>query len=142
MNPSDPTGPPVVYPARMGVTFGAGGPTWLEYGVEMLIDFAGVPNLSTATGVAGGSGPYWIDPRVLAYAAEGQVIDEDPITGERVTVERVGSGPVGEAVTMFSEMPGLSGRAMYDLETGVLLGIARTEASSGITTEFGLDALP
>ncbi len=71
VNPYDPLGPPVVYPARMGVAFGAGGPTWLEYGTELLIDFAGVPNLTTANGVAGGAGPYWIDPEILR-SEEGQ----------------------------------------------------------------------
>ncbi len=142
VNPYDPLGPAVVYPARMGVTFGAGGPTWLEYGTDLLIDFAGVPNLTTATGVAGGSGPYWIDPEMLALAAEGQLVDEDPTTGERVTIERVGPGPAGKAVTVLAEMPGLSGRAMYDAETGVLLAIVRSEVASGITTELTLDALP
>ena len=48
----------------------------------------------------------------------------------------------GDAVTVLSELPGISGRATYDVETGVLLAIARTEAASGITTELHLDALP
>ena len=142
VNPFDPMGPPVVYPAWMGITFGHGGPTWLEYGTELLVDFAGVPNVTTATGVAGGSGPYWIDPVILAYATEGQVIDEDPITAERVTIERVGAGPAGETVTVLSEMPGITGRAMYDIESGVLVAVARSDASSGITTELVLEALP
>ena len=59
-----------------------------------------------------------------------------------MTVERVGAGPAGEAVTVLSEMPGITGRAMYDVESGVLLAVARSEASSGITTELALDALP
>ena len=62
VNPYDPMGAPVVYPAWMGVAMGTGGPTWLEYGTELLVDFAGVPNVTTATGVAAGTGPYWIDP--------------------------------------------------------------------------------
>ncbi len=59
-----------------------------------------------------------------------------------MTIERVGPGPAGKAVTVLAEMPGLSGRAMYDAETGVLLAIVRSEVASGITTELTLDALP
>ena len=142
VNPFDPLGAPIVYPASMGVEFDAGGPTWLEYGTRLMVDFAGIPNLTAATGVAGGNGPYWIDPGVLAYATEGQLIDEDPITGERVMIERVGPGPAGEAVTLLSEMPGISSRAMFDVETGVLLATTRSEAASGITIELSLDAMP
>ncbi len=142
VNPYDPTGPPVVYPAWLGVAFQGGGPSWLEYGAEMLVDFAGVPNLTTATGVAAGGGPYWIDPATLSFAQEGKVIDEDPITGEVVSVEWVGPGPAGEAVTIASQLPGISSRATYDVGTGVLLGVERTEESSGITTQLGLDSLP
>lgn len=138
----DPLGAPIVYPASMDVEFDAGGPTWLEYGTRLLVDLAGIPNLTAATGVAGGDGPYWIDPGVLAYATEGQLVDEDPITGERVTIERVGPGPAGDAVMLLSEMPGISSRATYDIETGVLLATARSEAASGITIELVLDAMP
>lgn len=142
VNPFDPMGAPLVYPASMGVEFGAGGPTWLEYGTQLLVDFSGIPNLTTASGVAGGNGPYWIDPGVLAYAAPGQLIDEDPITGQRVTIEAVGPGPNGEAVTIASAMPGITSRATYDVATGVLLTTTRTEDASGITIDLALDALP
>ncbi len=142
VNPYDSLGQPVTYSARMGVTFREGGPTWMAYGTEVLVDFAGVPNLTTGTGVAGGGGPYWIDPGLLALAEPGQLIDEDPITGERVSVEWTGAGPAGDAVTILSQMPGITGRATYHLGTGVLLAISRSEAASGITTEFALDALP
>lgn len=142
VNPYDPLGAPMVYPASLSVGFDSGGPTWLEYMTQLWVDFAGLPNLTAATGVAGGSGPYWVDPDVLAYAVEGELVDEDPITGERVTIERVGPGPAGQAVTILSELPGITSRAMFDSGTGVLLGTARSETASGITIELGLDALP
>lgn len=142
VNPFDPMGAPLIYPASMGMELGAGGPTWLAYGTQLLVDIGGVPNLTTATGVAGGNGPYWIDPGVLAYATEGQLIDEDPITGERVTIEAVGAGPNGEAVTIVSAMPGITSRATFDVETGVLLATSRSEDASGITIDLALDALP
>ncbi len=142
VNPYDPLGPPVQYPAWLGVAFDSGGPTWLEYGTEMLVDYAGIPNLTAVTGVAAGAGPYWIDPTTLSYAEEGQVIDEDPITGEIISIEWVGPGPAGDAVTIASRLRGISSRATYDVGTGVLLGVERTEESSGITTQFGLESLP
>lgn len=142
VNPYDPMGPPAVYPAWLGVGFESGGPSWLEYGTEMLVDFAGLPDVTAATGVAAGAGPYWIDPATLSFAQEGQVIDEDPITGEVVTVEWIGPGPAGDAVTIASQLPGISSQATYDVGTGVLLGVERTEESSGITTQLSLESLP
>ena len=122
VNPMDPGGAPVIYPAAMTVTLSAGGPTWLAYRIRGLVQIRGLPSQTTGTGVAAGTGPCWIAPSALANAREGQVIDEDPITGQRLTVTRVGAGPAGTAVTIASEVAGLPSTGTYDRATGVLLG--------------------
>lgn len=141
VNPYDPGGAPAIYPVQSTVTLSAGGPTWLTYRADSVVDFAGLPNTSQGAGIAGGTGPYWIAPDVLAHAREGQVIDEDPITGQRLTVTWVGSGPNGQAVTIGSEVAGLPSSATYDMATGVLLAATRTEVGAGITINIQLQSI-
>jgi len=41
-----------------------------------------------------------------------------------------------------SQIPGTTGRASYDVGTGVLVGQAIAVASSGVTVQLGLQQMP
>lgn len=134
VNPYDPGGTPAAYPAQMTVTLGAGGSTWLDYAAEFDVDIGGLPNHTEASGVAGGNGPWWIAPASLAAVTSGQVLDEDPVTGQRLVVTDVGDG----TVTIDSDLAGLSARSTYDTRTGTLVAVTRTEVGAGLTTALEL----
>lgn len=139
-NPYDPDGQPVSYPARFRVTFAEGGPTWRAWTAAADVEIIrGAPLHTETTGIATGAGPWWIAPEVLATARPGQVLDEDPITGERVSVSAVDPG--AGTVTIDTALAGLPSQGTYDLASGALIAITRTEESTGITAELGLHAV-
>jgi hypothetical protein len=137
-NPLDPTSGPWVWPMRQTVTFGDGGRTWSTFSSHTVIDLDGMQQPSDGSGVTGPTGLYWYDPATLASMSQGDVIDEDPVTGARTTVESVGGGGSGAVVTITTAMDGITLRLGYDVGTGVLVSLALTQSVTGATVALQL----
>lgn len=88
------------------------------------------------------TGLYWIDPAALQGLTAGQVLDNDPITGERDVVLSVDQGPNGPAVTVDYRLAGIESQSSYDVATGVLLQLTEFTQSSGTTVRLSLQQLP
>ena len=130
-------------PMHVRVSFGDRGPDWATYTQDVELDQQGMaPQHSQASAATSATGLYWWDPPTLAGFRAGQVLDEDPVTGERITVDSVGSGPAGPAVTITSHMPGIDTSATYDVGTGVLVAYQANMPVRGTAYELQLDALP
>ena len=140
VNPFDPTGPAQTWPVELTVTLGDGGPTWATYTATSSEAIGGVRIPSAEAGVAGGVGPWWIAPAVLAAMREGQQLDQDPVTTQRLTVHAVDA--VAGTVTVASWLPGITSLSTYDRATGMLVGAWRSVQASGITTAIELVAGP
>jgi len=142
-NPLAPGTGTLTIPMRVSVKFGTTGPDWATYTQDVELDYQGMaPQHSQTSAATGPNGLYWWDPPTLAGLRTGQVLDEDPVTGERITVGSVGNGPAGPALTITSHMPGIDTGATYDLGTGVLLAYQASIPASGTTWAVQLEALP
>ena len=93
---------------------------WIETGTTRTMGdqrFPGLPRVTAVHQVGG----YLMDPQALRTLRQGQSIDRDPYTGNRIYVEYVGQANNGQTVVCIREETG--GGAMrwaYDLRTGVL----------------------
>lgn len=137
-NPMDPQAGPWVYPMETTVSFGEGGQTWATFSSRTVIDLGGSQRPTDAAGVTGPTGLYWYDPSTLATMNPGDLIDEDPVTGARITVESVGPGATATVVSIFTEMNGVTVRLGYDAGTGVLVGLELYQAVTGGTVSLQL----
>lgn len=132
-NPVDPSSANLTYPTQITVQLGQGGPTWSSFTATQETPALGMNN--RVTGVAGSTGPYWYDPQALATMTAGQILDEDPLTGERLTVSFVGQSANGTpVVTIDTVFPGNAARATYEQSTGMLLEFVLQQANAGTTT--------
>lgn len=139
-NPMDPNQPAMSLPAAQEVRLQERGDTWTIHQVTTDSGTGGAPTRSTS--VSGGAGPYWWAPAALAAMTEGQILDQDPATGQTQRVSAVGQGPFGQTVTIASSMPGLEAAASYDVATGVLVEQSTTSSASGLSSHFALQQLP
>ena len=140
-NPVDPSSANLTFPMDLAVTLGQGGSNWTSFTARSQIGMPG-SQPSEATGVTYGSGLYWLDPTALATMTAGQSIDQDPLTGERITVASVDPGNGATTVTIASDLPGVSSRATYDQAGGVLVGYSAHLAESGATIQLQLQNMP
>ncbi len=134
VNPMDPSGV-FSYPMQATVTFGDVGQTWAKFTSHSVVDYGLYQQPADASGTTGATGVYWYDPFSLSTFQPGQVLDEDPITGARVTVE---SSDPGGLVSLLTEMNGASVRLGYDAASGVLVSMETTNATTGITVQLQL----
>jgi hypothetical protein len=141
-NPLVPGSPAVTFPLHENVTFAAGGMNWSTYTADLEVDVQGVPQQSETKSVTSTDGLYWYDTKTLAGMHAGQVLDQDPLTSESMTVTAVGPGPNGQAVTIVDAVPGITATTVYDVATGVLLTATEQIDVSGTMYTFQLDALP
>ncbi|MFN8619930.1 MAG: hypothetical protein U0869_04155 [Chloroflexota bacterium] len=139
VNPFDPSGQAVTYPMRLTVELAEGGPTWRAYRASSDVTIGGMLDHTQASGVAAGTGPWWMSPAALALVRAGDVLDEDPITGQRLTVTALDDA--AGTVTIASELAGLPSVATYDRTDGTLLAVTRTEQGAGITTSLQLASI-
>ena len=137
-NPVDPTSANLTYPAQFAATFtGQGGSTWSPFTARTTVPQLGLDNSSAS--VAGPNGALWFDPQSLAAMSGGQVIDQDGLTGEQVSVVGVGPGAQGQpTVTIENRVPGNLLRSTYDQQSGMLLGFDLQQASAGTTISVQL----
>jgi hypothetical protein len=131
----------MAFPMDLSVAFGKGGKNWVPFTAKSTIHFS-YDEVSTGSSVTGGAGQYWIDPKALAKLKKGQVIDEDPRTGERLVIESVGTRAGAKAVAVSSELPGNRSLLTYDLATGVLVDFQTTSSGTGITILLRLQTMP
>ena len=83
-NPIDPSSGSIDYPTEHTVSLGQRGSTWAAYTARTFVP--GLAHDITTPGVGGGVGFYWWDPQALQEMSQGQTLDEDPITNERLFV--------------------------------------------------------
>ncbi|MEO7118325.1 MAG: hypothetical protein ABIZ34_05065, partial [Candidatus Limnocylindrales bacterium] len=140
-NPVDPSSADFTYPMQIDVALGQGGTDWVPYTARTSIAMPG-GQPSEASGVTGTSGLYWIDPRGLTGLTAGQVIDQDPVTTERLVVTSIGPFGSGSAVTFSSDLPGVSVQTTYETTTGALVGYQAHLVGSGATYRLQLTQLP
>jgi hypothetical protein len=138
-NPADSSAGPWVYPMRSTIAFGEIGSTWAAFTSHTVIDVDGYEQPTDGGGVTGSTGLYWYDPATLASMSPGDVLDEDPVTGARISVESVAPGASGPLVTLTTAMDGVTVRAGYDGESGALLALEIAQAVTGSTIRLQLE---
>ena len=137
-NPVDPSSGTFTSPMSMGISLTRGGPVWASYAARTAIEGLGV---TTGSGITGPTGLYWLSGSTLSALAKlpvGQVVDQDPVTGEQLVIESVGPG----AVTLDSRLPGITTRAGYDTGTGALTSYAAQVPATGTTIDLQLEGGP
>ena len=124
-------------------TLVAGGTDWATYAQDVETDFQGLPPQHAQTsGATGTTGIYWWDTAALAGFRVGQLLDQDPVTGEQVTVAAVNAGPAGPAVTIASHKPGIDAQAVYDQATGVLVTFGESLPAAGTVYSLQIESMP
>jgi hypothetical protein len=68
----------------------------------------------------------------------GDLLDEDPVTGARTTVESVGPGAAGTVVAIVTDVNGVTVRLGYDAGSGVLVSLEIVQAVTGGTIALQL----
>jgi hypothetical protein len=131
----------VSFPTTQAVKLGDAGATWAFFTSRLQIQAPGAQPIN-GSGVSGTAGLYWIDTDALKAMKKGQVLDEDPVTGEVIKVKSVDNRSGGKAVTITSELKGLKFELVYDQATGVLMNYKAEIASNGTTIELKLREMP
>lgn len=137
-NPVDPGAGTWVFPMQSTITFGEIGSTWAAFTSRSVIDVNGYEQPTDGAGVTGSTGLYWYDPATLGAMSPGDLLDEDPVTGARVSVESVAPGAYGTLVTLTTAMDGVTVRAGYDRDGGVLFTLEIVQAVTGGTIALQL----
>jgi hypothetical protein len=140
-NPVDPSSGTINAPVDFSISIGASGRNWATFTARSQIQYQGYQPTET-NGATGSSGLYWVDPQALASLRPQQLLDQDPLTGEKVEVVSVGSGPRGAVVTIVSRLSGSDTTMAYDQTTGVLVGYNTTSTRTGVTIDLGLQRGP
>ncbi len=141
VNPVDPGSGPWVYPMQSTITFGEVGSTWAAFTNHDVIVLNGYEQPTDGAGVTGSTGLYWYAPAALAGMSPGDLVDEDPITGARITVESVESVDLagsGVLVALTMAMDGVTVRTGYDRDSGVLVTLEINQAVTGSTVQLHL----
>jgi hypothetical protein len=138
VNPADPSAGPWVYPMQSTITFGEVGSTWAAFTSRTTIEVNGTGQPTDGAGVTGSTGLYWYDPATLAAMSPGDLVDEDPITGARITVDSVEPAGSGTLVTLATAMNGVTVRAGYDRDSGALMTLEVVQAVTGGTIRLQL----
>jgi hypothetical protein len=137
-NPADPGAGTWAYPMRSTITFSEIGSTWAAFTSRTVIDVNGYEQATDGAGVTSSTGLYWYDPAALAAMSPGGLIDEDPATGARFSVESVAPSASGTLVTLITAMNGVTVRAGYERDSGVLLTLEIVQAVTGGTIQLQL----
>lgn len=116
-NPFDAYGFEASYPVEVTVTIDDAGADWATFQGTTSVDYRnGFVDTSRSTGAVGAVGQYWYTPDALARLEDGQVLDDDPVTGALLTVEAVEP----DGVTLRTEMNGVTVTATYDPGSGAM----------------------
>ncbi len=132
-NPFDTFGAGFSYPVEVTVTLDDTGADWATTSTTTSIDYGnGYVDSSKAVGATGAVGQYWYVPASLAQLATGDVLDEDPLTGARLTVSAVGS----DFVTLRTQLSGATVVASYATADGAMTTLTLEQGVS--TTQLRL----
>ncbi len=134
-NPFDPSGFSATWAVEASVTIEDTGAAWATYASTTSVDYDSYVDSSHATGATGAVGQYWYAPDGMAQLSEGDVLDDDPLTGAQLTVERVGA----DAVTLGLEMDGVAVASTYDRASGAMTAMTLQQGAS--TTQLLLDSI-
>lgn len=137
-NPADPGAGTWVYPMQSTITFTEVGSTWAAFTSRTVVDVNGIAQPTDGAGVTGSTGLYWYDPTSLLAMSPGDLVDEDPATGARLSVESVAPAASGTLVTLTTAMNGVTVRAGYDRDRGLLLTLEIVQAVTGGTIQLQL----
>lgn len=131
VNPVDPASANLTFPMSLTISLQHDGSEYLRYRSAAVVDMPGGQQ-SEAAGVTGPTGPHWYDPAALEGLSAGQLLDTDPLTGERTVVAASDADSVSISVTM----PGLSNLLHYDRATGALLRFVQSQELTGVTMDL------
>jgi hypothetical protein len=135
-NPIDPSSGNLDFPTEHTVNLTQRGSTWAAYTARTVVP--GLAHDTTAPGVGGGVGFYWWDPQALQAMTQGQTLDQDPITNERLFVSYRGPSSTGtEVIVIDSQLPGVDTRSTFDM-TGLLVAYEVRHGSIGATISIEL----
>jgi hypothetical protein len=137
-NPVDPSSGAFQYPMTYQVQLSPGGGSWMAYRAQSVVQgFLGAQ--PEQTGVAtGNGGGFWYDPGALAAMQQGQVLDQDPVTGEQAVV----SAAQGNVIAIDNQIPGIGQRRQYDVRSGALVVYDLQTPASGIALHLELQGNP
>jgi hypothetical protein len=137
-NPIDPSSGTLQYPMRYQVQLSPGGATWMSFRGQSVVEgFLGAQ--PEQTGVASGDGAgFWYDPGALGSMRPGQVLDQDPLTGEQVVV----AGVQNNVVAIDNRIPGIGQRRQFNVRDGELVALDLQTPASGIALHLELQAGP
>lgn len=133
VNPLDPESNAWTYPTELAITFTDRGQTWATLSSHMVTNIGGMSQPTDGLGATGSTGLYWYDPATLATLQVGQLLDEDPVINARTTVEAIET-----LVTITTALDGVTVRASYDPQTGVLESLEITQNVTGSTIQLHL----
>ncbi|MEP6774429.1 MAG: hypothetical protein ABJA50_02445 [Chloroflexota bacterium] len=139
-NPMDPSSANYTFPTTSNVTLSKGGRNWASYSAQTTIQMMGSP--STSSGVTSTAGTYWMDVNALKAMKAGQVLDTEPITGEELAVQSIGTQQGRKVVNLSDRMAGFEALLNYDQASGALVSYQIKIASSGATYQFQLQQTP
>ena len=131
-SPFDPGGFSTSWPIEVVVTLDAVGESWATFRSTTAIDFDGYVEETEALGATGSTGLYWYDPASLGLMNPDDVLDDDPLTGARLSV----AGTDESSVTLLTEALGVTVRADYDTASGALTGLTVEQGVSVTTLEL------
>lgn len=135
-NPIDPSSGNLDFPTEHTVSLGQRGTNWAGFTARTYVP--GLAHDTTTPGVGGGVCFYWWDPQALLGMSQGQTLDEDPVTNERLFVSYRGASSSGtEVVVIESQLPGVETRSTYDM-TGLLVAYEVWHGSIGATITIEL----
>ena len=131
-NPLDAYGFEMTSPVEVTVRFDDVGRDWATFSSTTTVDYDGYIDTIRGGGATGVVGQYWYTPDGLAGLEAGSVLDDDPITGARLTVDEVDA----TAVTLRTTMPGVTIVATYERDSGAMT--AMTIGQGYATTDLRL----
>jgi hypothetical protein len=131
-NPFDPSGFSMGWAVELVVTLDEVGSSWATFGSTTATDFDGYVERSETAGATGSTGLYWYDPGSLAAMTAGTLLDEDPVTTARLSVESAD----GSSVTLLTEAPGVTARATYEVASGILTGLVLEQGYGAASLEL------
>ena len=83
-----------------------------------------------------------MDVSALKAMKVGQVLDTEPATGEKLTVQSISTQQGRKVVSVSDRMAGFDAVLNYDQASGALISYQIKIASSGATYQFQLQQMP
>ncbi len=130
-----------VQPTNYTVQLGQKGKNWCLYTGTMVINWGGQNQTTNGSAITTSAGIFWIDPRALPDLRQGKVLDQDPQSGERMTVASVQGSGSSKLVTISLEIPGNRFLLTYDASNGALTRYYKWESISNSTLDLQLQGL-